>query len=166
MHEIEEREYIDVVAHARRLGMANFADVTILPAQLESATGVDDLNHTRWTEEVVEALRKEGINATALNTPDEKVQPAIHKGLTWHLPILFFTASYLIDNPNIVSLALGVLANYFTDQLKRIGAGEKNVRVGVAIQTKTASHISFYEGSVDGLKELDKILRRHFPKAD
>ena len=78
----------------------------------------------------------------------------------WVLPTLFFSASLLSENPAIVSLSLGVIANFLTDRIKETGR-KPPVKLDIVTEKnkgKTYKKIS-YEGPIDGISKLADIVK-------
>ncbi len=76
----------------------------------------------------------------------------------WFGPVLLFTSMALSENPELVSITCGVLANYVTDFFK----GQKKPTIRLKIlhkETKTSklTEINF-EGDLDGLDKLEESI--------
>jgi hypothetical protein len=63
-------------------------------------------------------LRKAGVALDKIEPAGVKIPFQDDRDSTLLLPILFFGASYLSENPNLLNVALGVMANYVTDWFK------------------------------------------------
>ncbi|MGH7047295.1 MAG: hypothetical protein ACREE2_13010 [Stellaceae bacterium] len=92
----------------------------------------------------------------------EEYQPpyVVNKHFQWLGPTLFIPLALWNNNPEIVSLAIGVLGNCITDFFKGTPTRLRSVKLDVVMETdgRTYKKIS-YEGGVDGLQEIPKIIR-------
>lgn len=77
------------------------------------------------------------------------------------IPSLFVSGLIMSENPELVSVAMSVIANYATTLLKGIPKRKQNVKFKIINKnhkTKKTSKIE-YEGNVEGINELTKILK-------
>lgn len=84
----------------------------------------------------------------------------------WFGPLLFISSSALLQNPELISITCGVIANYVTDFFK--GTDKPNVRLKVIHkETKTSklTEIS-YEGGLEGLDKLEESINKVVSKSD
>ena len=64
----------------------------------------------------------------------------------------------MVQNPELVSIALNVLSNYISDYFK--GHKEPNVKLNIVVQKSEIEYTNFmYEGPKDGLKEIEKVIK-------
>ena len=83
----------------------------------------------------------------------------------WFGPLLFISSSALLQNPELVSIMCGVIANYVTDFFK--GSYKPNIRLKVIHkETKTSklTEIS-YEGGLEGLDKLEESINKIVSKS-
>tara|TARA_R110001599_G_scaffold75302_1_gene206909 strand:- start:1311 stop:1778 length:468 start_codon:yes stop_codon:yes gene_type:complete len=83
----------------------------------------------------------------------------------WFGPLLFISSSALLQNPELVSIMCGVIANYVTDFFK--SSDKPNIRLKVIHkETKTSklTEIS-YEGGLEGLDKLEESINRVVSKS-
>lgn len=76
----------------------------------------------------------------------------------WFAPILYITSMAISNNPELVSIMCGVIANYVTDFFK--GQKKPSIRLKVIYkETKTSklTEIS-YEGDIEGLDKLEESI--------
>lgn len=84
----------------------------------------------------------------------------------WFGPLLFISSSALLQNPELVSIMCGVIANYVTDFFK--GSDKPNIRLKVIHkETKTSklTEIS-YEGGLEGLDKLEESINKIVSKSN
>jgi len=96
------------------------------------------------------------IAISCLNTPDKLLE---QRSGEWFAPVLLFTSQAIVENPHIVSITCGIIANYITDFFK--GTKKPNIKLKVLYKKTKASTVTeiIYEGSVDGLTRIsDTIL--------
>lgn len=76
----------------------------------------------------------------------------------WFAPILFVSSVAMTQNPELITIALSVIANYVTDFFK--GKDSPNIRLKVIHkETKTSKLTEItYEGGLDGLKQLEASI--------
>lgn len=78
----------------------------------------------------------------------------------WFGPLLFISSSALSQNPELISITCGVIANYVTDFFK--GKEKPNIRLKIIHkETKTSklTEIS-YEGGLEGLGKLEESINK------
>ena len=101
------------------------------------------------------------VPCSEIRRENEKPSYMGYRSAEWVLPTLFFSALLLSENPAIVSISLGVIANFLTDRIKQIG-GQQTGKLDIIIEikknkSKTYKKIS-YEGPIDGLSKLADIV--------
>lgn len=159
---MEITPYIDVRHYADQLGLDLPLSVVVLPFNLEEAEAVGDLTYWGSAPDVTKLLRQQNIPVSPLTA--EPLTTRRDHDHTLVLPALFFASSFLSENGAIISVALGVLANYATQMLQGV-TGSPNVRLTVAVETnkttKTTTTVSVkridYDGPPSGLVEVAKI---------
>lgn len=83
----------------------------------------------------------------------------------WFGPLLLISTSALSQNPELISITCGVIANYVTDFFK--SKDKPNIRLKIICkETKTSklTEIS-YEGGLDGLDKLEASINRVIGKS-
>ena len=86
------------------------------------------------------------------------------QSIVWLGPILFFSAAALAENPNLMSIALGVISNYLTDFFRGTSTPNPEVKLDVIqeITPKKKFRHAVYSGPVAGLSSLPEVLRTTF----
>lgn len=116
-------------------------------------------------ESVVKLLRQYDVPVDTLNIIDAETPLQDNRGLDWIAPTFFVSGLLLTQNPTMVSVALGVIANYVTEIFKGLKS-DPEVKLNI-VQTandgKKAQRIN-YEGPVSGLPEVEKVLLTFDPK--
>jgi hypothetical protein len=134
--------------------------VTLLPLNFASATSISELRHASLTSTIRKLLLQGGIPLCDIVERSQRPPYVKNKSSTLILPILYFSASFLSDNPTLVTVALNVVSTYIYESLRHIGIG-KTVRFQVVVEKKKNEVYKqiTYEGSGDGLKELIDVIR-------
>lgn len=78
----------------------------------------------------------------------------------WVGPVIFVGGSLLSQNPTLVSVALGVVANYATEILRGRPLGRQTASLTVAVETQDGETRRVdYSGPPDGIAELSDVIR-------
>lgn len=130
----------------------------------EQSKGVVILPHNYLSEEKEEyhsttlsfyKYSKEKVEIAYLTEPELLVE---QRSGEWFGPVILFTSMALSENPELVSITCGIIANYVTDFFK--GQKEPSVRLKfIHKETKTSklTEIS-YEGGLEGLGKLEESI--------
>lgn len=130
----------------------------------ELSKGVVILPHNYLSEEKEEyhsttlsfyKYSKEKVEIAYLTKPELLVE---QRSGEWFGPVLLFTSMALSENPELVSITCGVIANYVTDYFK--GQKEPSVRLKVIHKETKASTLTeiSYEGGLEGLEKLKESI--------
>lgn len=153
-------DYIPVFEKLDELGCSYSEGIAILPVDFEAATSSTTTRQLMGTLAIQKLFRISNLPYSEIRRGNEKPSYIGYRASEWVIPTLFFSASLLSENPTIISVSLGVIANYLTDFLKESG-GKKNGRLDIVVEknkSKICKKIS-YEGPVDGIKELADIAK-------
>lgn len=161
---VQITDYVDVRKRALELGCNEPRELCILPRNFDTAKSRDELIHESSTPTVRVLWKQAGIQETKTEKEGEKFPQISEKQfIGWIGPTIFVGASLLSQNPNVISIALGVISNYLTDWFKGT-VGDKRVRLDIVVEMEGNKYKRVhYEGNVDGLKELPKILHEVRP---
>jgi hypothetical protein len=157
---VQTSDYIDVERRAAELGLNVPTGFAILSRHFETAESKGKLMHEDTTPTVRALLQQEGIVETPIEKEGERIPYIEENAFEWVGPTIFIGASIFSGNANVVSIALGVIADYLTDYFKgRTGA--KRVRLQIVVpQQRTAKHTKItYEGDIEGIKEIPNIIK-------
>lgn len=77
----------------------------------------------------------------------------------WFGPVIFVSSLALTNNPELIAIMCGVIANYITDIFK--GKKEPEIELKVIYkQTKTTKYSEIkYKGNVSGLSEINDAIQ-------
>lgn len=78
----------------------------------------------------------------------------------WFAPILFVSSVAMTQNPEMIAIALSVIANYVTDFFK--GQDSPNIRLKIVHKETKTSKLTeiYYEGGLEGLKQLEVSINK------
>jgi hypothetical protein len=155
---VDITEYPNISEQAVKLGCRVPAGIAILPLNFVSASTREELLLDSTAATIHKLLKNNNFELDSFLSPGERL-PAVHnKHFEW-APLLFISASLLTENPNAVSVALGIISNYATDFFK--GLPDKRVTLNLVIENKkdrSCKRLN-YEGDVAGLTSLPEIIR-------
>jgi hypothetical protein len=110
--------FVSVRQRAADLGCSAPQTMTILPSNFAAAPTAADFLRASEAATVRTLFRINSIPVEELLAAGDFPNYVEHNDFEWVVPTLFIPAALLSQNPELVSLALGVLANYITDFLR------------------------------------------------
>ena len=153
-------EYVNVVTKMADLGcLYPQRGLALLPVNFESAPSIADLLQASETATIKKLFLAEGLPVDDIVDRSQRPPYIKNKQYEW-VPTLFVTASLYSQNPAVVSVALGVLANYATDFFKGT-SGAREVKLDIVLEKKkneTYLRVS-YRGPIAGMSELPDAIR-------
>ena len=153
-------EYVNVRERLEKLGCLELPGIVLLPANFDSADTIADIRQYAEAATVKTLFRSAGIPYSDVFSAERRA-PYIHNNsLEWVAPTLFISAGLVIENQNLVSMALNVISEYVMKLFRGV-SGEKRVSLDVIIEKtngKTCKRIS-YNGPVEGLESMGDIVR-------
>lgn len=77
----------------------------------------------------------------------------------WFAPILFISSAAISQNPELITIALSVVANYVTDFFK--DSTKPNIRLKIIYKETKTSKLTeiYYEGGLEGLDQLKEPIK-------
>jgi hypothetical protein len=154
-------DYVDVKKQAAKLGHTITDGIVLLPSSFEVAQSRNDLVYAASTDTVRKLLVQAGVPAATLEQDGQEYPRTAQHALEWIGPVILIGASVVSQNPEIVSITLGVISNYLTDWFR--GEPKENRRVSLKIvkQTKDGDYKTVeYNGPIEGLHEVGGIVDR------
>jgi hypothetical protein len=157
-HKVED--YIDVARRAKELQCSLPTGLAIIPLEFETGASAQDLRDASHTTTVKKFFKEGGVSFETFLPDTEHLPYVIDKHFEWLGPTLFIPLALLNDNPQIVSLAIGVLSNCISDFLKGIPKRNRNVKLKVIVETTKGCKYKklSYDVDIDGLAALPKII--------
>ncbi|MBN8879307.1 MAG: hypothetical protein J0I32_17295 [Sphingobacteriales bacterium] len=152
-------EELDISKRMDELGLTFPDNLTFFPENFDTANAKSDFVFTDSMLDLSKIFRQDNrISIPALGQATELYRS--RKSADIYLPAIFFGLSQIAGNSTIVSVSLNVLSNYIYDLCKGT-SGKKTAHVELYIETKEKGKVKKinYNGSVEGLKELDKIIK-------
>ncbi len=153
-------DYIQVFEKLDELGCSYSGGIAILPVDFETATSTTSLRQLSQASIIKKLFRSNDIPYSEIRQENEKPGYIQHNAFEWVGPTLFVSAALLSTNPEIISVLLGITANYLTDFFKGF-PGEKKVKLDMVVETPsgTCKRISC-EGNADELTKLDDLVEK------
>ena len=153
-------DYIQVFEKLDELGCSYSEGIVILPVDFEAATSTTDLRQLSEASTIKKLFRSNSIPYSEIRKENEKPAYIQNNAFEWVGPTLFVSTSLLSTNPDIVSVSLGVIANYLTDFFKGF-PGEKKVKLEMVVEAPsgTCKRISC-EGNADELAKLGDLVEK------
>jgi hypothetical protein len=153
-------DYIQVFEKLDELGCSYSGGIAILPENFETATPTTSLKQLSQASTIKKLFRSNGIPYSEIRQENEKPGYIQHHAFEWVGPTLFVSAALLSTNPEIISVLLGITANYLTDFFKGFPE-KKKVKLDMVVETPsgTCKRISC-EGNADELTKLDDLVEK------
>ncbi len=156
----EISDYVQVPKRLDELSCSYSGGVAMLPVNFETATSTENLSHYSETPTIKKLFRGSNIPYTEIRKENEKPSYIQNNAFKWIGPMLFFSTALMLDNPQIISVSLGVIANYLTGFFKGF-SGEKTAKLDIVVENKSKTYTKIsYEGHIDGISSLAEVVRR------
>ena len=161
-------EFPAVGARCEALGIRRPLGLAMLPRNFATAGGDNELL-TEAADAAVRTLwRKADIAEDRLDSPDSQFPRLSEHHADWIGPTVFLSSALLSETPALVSIALGVIANYVTDLFKGV-PGKHTARLHVVVEQKDGGCVQLtYNGPateigqiVDAVGDLTGCDRQH-----
>jgi len=141
--------------------------IIFVPENIEVTKNKDEFIFTDTLTDLNKILKNENTVFEILGG-ENKLQRS-RKNADLYLPAIFISYAVLSENPNLVSIGLNIISNFATDFFKRNFVSKQNdvnkVNIDIFAETtetkstkKTVKKIT-YNGDIEGLKELPKIIK-------
>lgn len=158
-YEVTVSDYIDVANRAEALECNIPSGIALLPRNFQTATNKRELFHESSAPTVRALWRQAKITETPLESNQERFLTVSEHGLqVWIGPTILVTAAWLSQNPEVLSVGLGVISEYLADVFRGLPCRPKVSLSVVVEKRKGKCRRVEYQGSVDGLKELPAII--------
>ncbi len=157
---VETTKVESVSDRAAALGLASPTSLALLPRNFFDAKDPGDLIHEAHATTIRKLWAEKALPETPVEEPGKALPAVVEHSADWIAPTVFVSSMLLSNTPELVSVAIGVIANYATDFLKG-RHGEPTVRLDVVVEkskSKSCQKIS-YTGPVKGLDDLPDIVR-------
>lgn len=156
--EQEIKDFIDLNKRLEDLGITLKEGLYILPENIETAENKNEFVFTETTTDIKKYLTQNDVNISVIQEGSLTIRQ--RKSVDFYAPLLFISFSVLSENSTLITVGINVLSNYITDYFKGT-FGSKNVKLEVIVETKAKKEYKSinYEGNIEGLKELTKIIK-------
>jgi hypothetical protein len=157
---IKVEDYVDVEKKLGELGCRPALGLAVLPENFKAANKIADFRQMSEASSVIKLFRAAGLEFTDLIDRPQR-PPYIHNNYAdWVAPALFLSSALWSQNPNAISVALSIIANYLTDLFK--GIQNPTVKLEFVVEkTKSRKCIMVkYEGDVTSITSLESVLRK------
>jgi hypothetical protein len=153
-------DYNNLNEQLKEFGLVvNPKTLVILPTNLSAAKSKKDLFYAETTSTVKVLFRQAGIVETPIEKTKEIPDLAL-ESFDWIGPTIFFASTLINQNPDVTEKAISVISEYLQAWFKGISKPQRNVQLNIVTEKRTGSYKEIhYEGDVEGLKELPKIIR-------
>ena len=162
---IRTSDEFNVQERVKTLGLVMPTGIAFLPRNFFSAENASELLHEQHVANYRILLKHEGVQESKIDAGLESIPEASEHGISDLVaPMLFFAASEIAQNPNLITIALSVVANYATDMMKRVQRDQ--VSINIIVQTPDSKYTFVkYEGPAEKIKDLESLVRQCSEKA-
>ena len=157
---IEIEDYVDVEKRAMALDCNVPTGLAILPRNFGTAAAKNALLHEDTAPTVRALLAERGITETRLERDAEHFQYIHENSYEWVGPTVLIGSAVFSQNPHVISITLSLIANYLTDFFKG-RVGDRIAKLSVVVPEPNSRRFTkiTYEGSIEGIPGLEKIIR-------
>jgi hypothetical protein len=157
----EVKDYLDVKKQAAKLGHTIPDGIVLLPSSFEVAQSRNDLVYAAGTDTVRKLLVQAGVPVAELEQDGQDYPRTVQHALEWIGPVILISAAAVSQNPEIVSITLGVISNYLTDWFRGEPKENRSASLTIVKETKDGDYKRVdYSGPAEGLREVKDILDR------
>lgn len=155
---IEVRDYVSVSEKLTTLGVSTPTGLAFLPDNLATAATIEELRQHVETDTVRTLMSANKISYSEIFGEDEQPAYLQQYSFEWFGPTMFVAAGMLSQDPNIVSVSLGIITNYLYDLFKGTKDGKASLSVVVQQADGSCKEVR-YCGPPDGLGKVADIVR-------
>lgn len=140
-------------------GLVTPSKFAILPRNVFTAESTEKLLYGAETSTLRKILHKHGVEVERIESSSLKIPQIEEKSAALILPLIFVGANLLSQNPNALSVILGIISNFATDALKGIGTDQVELSI-ITGSHRTGHYRSIdYKGPATGLTDLIQIVK-------
>ncbi|PPC64160.1 hypothetical protein C1Y41_05850 [Pantoea sp. ICBG 1758] len=155
---VEVHDSVPVAEKLKSFGLAVPDGLALLPCNLLTAESIGDFRQ-HVESDTVRTLLNAG-NVPYIDIFDDENQPPYLQqySFEWFGPALFISTGLLSQNPDILTVTLGLITNYLYDHFN--GDKKSKATLDVIIQQPDGSCKKIhYSGHPDGLGEIAEIVK-------
>jgi hypothetical protein len=143
-----------VAERCEALGIGRPVGPAMLPRNFATAEPDDELLAEGADAAIRTLWRQAGVTEDRLDSPEKPFPRLSEHHADWIGPTVFFSSALLSETPALVSIALGVIANYVTDLFKGI-PGKHTARLHVVIEQHDGRCVKLtYNGPATEIGEI------------
>lgn len=133
-------------------------DLCFLPENLIEAENSSDFIYSETTTDLRKVFKSDNVSIEYL-TKDKPLLRS-RKSADWFGPTILIGFSALTTNPHLISVSINLLSSYLYDFFKGT-IGNKKVKFEVVVENKQKKEYQKiqYEGSVEGIAELEDVIK-------
>jgi hypothetical protein len=155
---IQVSDLPSVSGKLKRFGLNLPEGLVIVPSNLAEAKSIEDLRQQVEGDTVRTILRKHNIDLAEI-FDDNNQPPYIQQySFEWFGPTILISASFIIQNPNTLSVVLGLITNYLYDLFKGSKNGAASFNLIYQRSDGSCKEIR-YSGPPDGLNKIHDIIK-------
>jgi len=157
---VEITDYVDVPDRMSQLGCAVRDEITLLPANFESAASAAEFVTAGTAPTIIKVLRQGGLHASVLQAGESGPGFIHNKSHDWVVPAIYISAELLKTTPDLISVAIDLIRDYAITLYRGV-ADRKVIKAEFVVEQSeghTYKRLS-YEGDVEGMREIAQIAR-------
>ena len=132
--------------------------LSFLPENFDEVKISDEFIYADSITDIKKIFRLNKIPTEFVN--DKVPKYRAKRNADWFGPAFFIGFSILTENDQLITIALNVLSNYITDLFKGSFTAKKaKLDIIIEISKNKEFRKITYEGSPEGLKDLDKVIK-------
>lgn len=133
--------------------------VFFFPENFNAANDTSKFIYSETTSDLKKIFKNNHQLISYIN--NEKPLLRVRKNADWFGPAIFISFSTLVQNPELINISLNLISNYLYDFFKG-SVSEKKVKLDIIVESKKKAEYTKieYEGNIEGLKDLEKIIKQ------
>lgn len=156
-----EYEDLENVEDILQLNGAHLSSICVLPDNYSTTKNSDEYLYSSSLETVRKLAKQNDLPLTIIGK-NEDYELVENRAVEWFVPVLFISSLYYSQNPEAVTIALNMLANYLTKLFKTKSDTDVNLKVILQDEETKKTKKVKYKGPAEGLKDLDKVIESTF----
>lgn len=156
--EIQVNDYVSVSERLEEFNIQAPIGLAIFPNNIATATSIGDLVQHAESDTLRTLLKANKIPHVELFDDDHQPPYLQQYGYEWFGPTIFVPAALLLQDPNIVSVTLGLITNYLYDLFKGDKDGKASFEVILQSADGSCKQIR-YSGPPEGLSKVADVVK-------
>lgn len=133
----------------------------ILPDNFEETDDIENFYYSSSLDTFLKLAKQNDLPIKIIGKEsDYKVIE--NRAIEWFAPVIFVSSLYYSQNPDAVSVALSMIANYLGTIFKIKKDTDVNLTVILNDEKKKISKKVEYKGNVEGLEKVNEIVKSTF----